>query len=78
LEDETMNAKTIELSKDSGAWMADFLGDMDVLGLFGTTRIPTAYTDRANADAVLADIKRRNPQHYVYVRPESERSVPRG
>jgi hypothetical protein len=42
--------------------MANFLNDAAVKALFGTTEIPTPYTLKMPVEAVLANIRQRNPQ----------------
>lgn len=50
----------IELSLRDGCWHARFVGDTDVVRLFGTDTLPTAYTAQASAEQVLAAITRQN------------------
>jgi hypothetical protein len=56
---------SIALVKKPGmGWMARF-SDPVVRELFGTDTLPTGYTDRANAETVLAGIASKNPDCIV-------------
>lgn len=54
--------KQIRLFKTAKGWMADFVGDPDMLDLFGTTIIPTAFTAQADQMQVFKEISNLNPQ----------------
>lgn len=51
----------IELYWSPRGWLGNFVGDAEIEQLFGTTLIPTAYTERASATAVLTGVERLNP-----------------
>ena len=57
--------KTIELYRGPNCWMARFVGDPEVLRLFGTTDVPTPFTPQAPAASVLAQTQARNPDALV-------------
>ena len=61
--------KEIRLFTTPKGWMADFGNDAAILSLFGTSIIPTAFTSRATASVVRAEISRLNPEHNVIVDP---------
>ena len=61
--------KEIRLFTTPKVWMADFGNDAAILSLFGTSIIPTAFTSRATASVVRAEISRLNPEHNVIVDP---------
>ena len=52
--------KNIKLFAQNGAWIAR-TDDAEVVRLFGTPDLPTAFTTRTDADQVLAAIQRLNP-----------------
>ena len=56
-----MNKITLSIDTVSHCWMADFHGDMEIIKTFGTTTIPTAFTDKAAPARVLAAIQKLNP-----------------
>lgn len=64
---DTLKIETITLFKASGAWMAQS-NDPQILDLFGTDTIATAFIDRASADVVKREISRLNPNANVYVK----------
>mgnify|MGYP000042840099 FL=1 len=53
--------KQIRLFKTTKGWMADFVGDKDMLELFGSTIVPTAFTAQADQMFVLKEISNLNP-----------------
>lgn len=58
----------IGLYKANGSWIADWSNSprhAEIKDLFGTTHIPTAFTDKAAASAVIAEISRLNPNETV-------------
>ena len=57
--------RRIELYRNATCWMARFVGDPEILRLFGTTDIPTPYTPQAPAASVLAQTQARNPGMFV-------------
>lgn len=61
--------KEIRLFTTPKGWMADFGNDAAILFLFGTSIIPTAFTSRATASVVHAEISRLNPECNVIVDP---------
>jgi hypothetical protein len=58
-----MDTNRIILSKSAQSWIATFEGphSQDIIRLFKTQSIPTAFTLQADANTVLAEIKRSNP-----------------
>jgi hypothetical protein len=52
--------KNIKLFPRNGAWIAR-TDDAQVIALFGTPDLPTAFTDRTDAGQVLSAIQRLNP-----------------
>ena len=59
-----MNTITLKLKND--VWMATFT-DAEVIELFGSDTLPTAYTGHTPADQVLALISALNPSAHVVV-----------
>lgn len=61
----------IELRLINGTWHATETGEREamILELFGTNTLPTAYTDKSDADTVLAGIRRLNPGVEVIIMP---------
>lgn len=57
--------KTIKLINSKSGWLARFINDVEVVEAFGTDTIPTPYTENASPMFVLAEIKKRNPEHTV-------------
>jgi hypothetical protein len=60
--------KNIKLFPQNGAWIAR-TDDAEVIRLFGTPDLPTAFTVRTDADQVLAAIQRLNPGANVSIIP---------
>lgn len=60
-------AKRIEIYKDRTCWVANFVGDMQVFNLFGSTQVPTPFGPSASGAAVLAEIQSRNPEYQVFL-----------
>jgi hypothetical protein len=54
---------TIILKRSENCWIAHHEGDRadELQELFGTTDIPTAFTEKADPEIVLAEIRRLNP-----------------
>jgi len=59
--------KSIEVYKNGGQWVAKFNNDPQIVDLFGTDTIPTAFTDKASADLVWQEIQAKNPECNVIV-----------
>lgn len=59
---------TIELFVDNGNWMAKF-SEPEIVELFGTDTIETAFTAAASPSKVLAEITALNPDCAVMLRP---------
>jgi hypothetical protein len=55
---------TIALTWTRSGWTAKH-SDPEVVKLFGTDTLPTAFTDRADAATVLLEVARLNPEHRV-------------
>jgi hypothetical protein len=60
--------KNIKLFARNGAWIAR-TDDAQVIALFGTPDLPTAFTTRTDAGQVLAAIKSLNPNANVSISP---------
>jgi hypothetical protein len=58
--------KNIKLFPRNGAWIAR-TDDAEVIALFGTPDLPTAFTTRTDADQVLAAIQSLNPSANVSI-----------
>ena len=60
----------IELHRDAKGWHATFSGShaAAVIQACHTVTLPTAFTARAPAEAVVREIQRRNPGAVVVVR----------
>ena len=58
--------KNIKLFPRNGDWIAR-TDDTEVIRLFGTTDLPTAFTTRTDADQVLAAIQSLNPSANVSI-----------
>lgn len=59
--------KKITLRKTNTGWMATFHGDAEMLELFGTDTIPTAFTAQAPAGMVLKEIAALNPGYEIEI-----------
>ena len=59
--------KHITLSRTSKGWMAYYHGDAEMIALFGTDILPTAFTAQAEAEYVLAAIQHLNKDCKVTV-----------
>lgn len=61
--------KTIIIEKNEGqnCWMADFGDDPEMLKLFGTGLIATAYTLRTPAEEVCRILQEFNPEYTVLI-----------
>lgn len=59
----------IQLFKSNGQWIADHAGPIatQVIELFGTSQIPTAFTDKTPESVVVDVIKTGNPDCTVTV-----------
>jgi hypothetical protein len=60
--------KNIKLFPKNGAWIAR-TDDAEVVRLFGTPDLPTAFTTRTDADQVLSAIQHLNPGANVFIGP---------
>lgn len=59
--------KSITLFENGNGWVARFENDHDIVALFGTDTIPTAFTSAATASDVLEAIILQNPEHDVVI-----------
>lgn len=61
--------KTIRLFTLNGLWMAEYTGDdmQRIVDLFGSNILPTAFTVKTTAEAVLKTIQELNPDATVLV-----------
>lgn len=59
---------SIIITKRGDAWIARFTGEhaATIIELFGSDTVPTPYTLATPCAAVVAEIKARNPECYVY------------
>ena len=46
-------------------WTATFVDDAQVIGIFGTPELMTAFTARATAEEVINALQRLNPDHII-------------
>lgn len=57
--------KQIRLHKENGSWIAvhyvNGMPDDSIIELFGTHKLPTAYTDQASAEMVVSELSAKNP-----------------
>lgn len=56
---------TIIVSAIGTTWTANFVDDVEVFDLFGTTILPTPYDTRVPVADVLADLRNLNPGRTV-------------
>lgn len=63
-----MVTKRIVLTKAAKCWMADEIGNRELFDMFGTTNLPTAFTEKAHPEIVRAAIEKFNPGAIVEVR----------
>ncbi len=63
------NQKTLKITKIKNQWHVTTLIDnkpsAELIELFGTATLPCAYTPQADADYVVAEITKRNPDAIV-------------
>lgn len=59
--------KEIRIVKGRDCWMADWVGDEEIRGLFGQTLLPTAYTLGMPIDEVIRKIQELNPGYLVTI-----------
>ena len=61
--------KEIQLYQGPKCWLATFLTDgkpdPEIIDLFGTHSIPTAYTSRKEYNSVVAQLRQLNPEHTI-------------
>ena len=57
--------KVIEIFVVPSGWVARFVGDENIMKLFNTDTIPTAFTAAADVEVVHSAIQKLNPQHEV-------------
>lgn len=55
------NKRRIELSLGRAGWLADFKGNEEIKRLFGTTKIPTPFTELTSAELVREAVQFLNP-----------------
>lgn len=53
---------------DKGNWIANHVGDAEIMELFGTTLIPTAFTKQTTREEVVRLISHLNPGKEVIVK----------
>lgn len=63
-----MTTERIEIFQKDGQWLADFVGDQDILELFGTTELTTAFFAPMSAPEVIKRVQRLNPHTAVSMR----------
>lgn len=54
---------TIEIIAGTDCWMAKYPGDQEIIELFGTDMLPTAYTLRMPKADVIRNLRPLNPGH---------------
>ena len=57
--------KEIQLINSKEGWLARFMNDTEIIRLFGTDTIPTAFTEEASPMEVLRAVKNLNPEYKV-------------
>ena len=60
---------TVWKSREAKCWLAKD-SDPQVVELFGTDTLPTAYTLSATAEQVIAGLQKRNPAKSIMLRKE--------
>lgn len=60
---------TITLTRENGSWMATYSGNgsEDILALFGSFTVPTAYRSNCSSVMVQTAVSMRNPSAVVVV-----------
>jgi len=58
-----MKKETIEIIAGSDCWLARYPGNQEIIDLFGTDTLPTAFTPRMAKADVIARLKPLNPRH---------------
>jgi hypothetical protein len=56
----------IEVYKNGGHWVAKY-NNPEIVELFGTDVLPTAFTESASADLVYSELQARNPDCNILV-----------
>lgn len=56
---------TIKLRNENTGWCAQFVNDANIVELFGTDTLPTAFTAAAPFELVRSEIQKLNPNHDV-------------
>jgi len=64
--------KHILLSKDLGGWSAKFVNDTEILELFGTDTLPTAWTRHALGSEVKQKLQLNYPCHVISILTKEE------
>lgn len=64
---QTMGPSRILLTCDSKGWVAQYYGPLaaEIVELFGTDKLPTAYSKECEGWTVLAGIRSNNPKVIV-------------
>ena len=57
--------KRIHLYRNNAGWQARFIDDTEIIALFGTDIVPTAFTKLAAKSTVVREITRLNPGYQV-------------
>ena len=57
--------KRIVVRLTERGWMSKFPGDQEIIDLFGSDELPTAFTCRANWSEVREELARLNPGYQV-------------
>ncbi len=56
---------TIKLKLEVTGWCAQFVNDTNIVALFGTDTLPTAFTAKAPFETVQREVQKLNPRHDV-------------
>jgi len=63
---DLLKVMTIEVYRNGGQWVAKF-NNSELVDLFGSDVLPTAFTESASADLVFSEIQAKNPDCDVIV-----------
>ena len=59
--------KQIKVYLEDGGWMTDQVNDQEVLALFGTTKLPTPFSEGTPVEKVVAVLQELNPDAVIEV-----------
>ncbi len=52
-------------SREGDCYMAQFIGDQEIVDKFGTDTIPTGFTGQSKPEVMIETMQRLNPGHVV-------------